>query len=49
MIPTPYGDPVNAAQAAPSRMIAHKALGDYGPYGMKYPNEQFLSDEVRFP
>ena len=49
MIPTPYGDPVNAAQAAPSRMIAHKALGDYGPYGMKYPNEQFLSDEVQVP
>ncbi len=49
MIPTPYGDPVNTAKADSTRMIAHEALGDYGPYGMKYPTERFLSDEISFP
>lgn len=49
MTPTPYGDPVNTSKADPDNMIAHRALGDYGPYGLKYPNAEFLSDEMSLP
>ena len=49
MIATPYGDPVNTASKDPDHMIAHKALGDYGPYGMKYATADFLSDAFTLP
>lgn len=43
MIPTPYGDPVNTARQDPDHMLAHKALGAYGPYGTKYSTSDFLN------
>ena len=43
MIATPYGDPVNTAKANPDKMIARKALGEYGPHGQKYPTAEFLA------
>lgn len=49
MTPTPYGDPVNTSKEDPNNMIAHLALGDYGPYGMKYTMTEFFSDELTFP
>lgn len=47
MTPTPYGDPVNTAKADPNNMIAHLALGDYGPYGHKYTVAEFLGDGIK--
>ena len=49
MIATPYGDPVNTASKDPDHMIAHKALGEYGPNGMKYATADFLSDAFTLP
>ena len=42
MIETPYGDPVNTSKENPDKMIAHKALGKYGPYGYKFNTDDFL-------
>ena len=41
MIPTPYGDPYNSI-TNPDKQMAHKALGDYGPLGIKYATDEFL-------
>lgn len=45
MLPTDYknetGEPIDHV-TDPSKQIAHKALGDYGPYGMKYAVSDFL-------
>lgn len=49
MIPTPYGDPVNTSKNNSNSMIAHLALGDYGPYGLKYPTDEFLSEKLLLP
>ncbi len=46
MLPTNYydaeGEPIDKV-TAPDRQLAHLALGDYGPYGMKHSTEDFLS------
>ncbi len=46
MLPTNYydaeGEPIDKV-TVPERQFAHLALGDYGPYGMKYSTEEFLS------
>ncbi len=48
MMPTNYtdkdGEPLDKIKDA-DKQLAHKALGDYGPYGFKYSGEQFLSEE----
>ena len=49
MTPTPYGDPVNKSKDDPDKMIAHRALGDYGPYGFKYSAAEFLDEGILFP
>lgn len=41
MTPTPYGDPYNSI-TNPDKQIAHIALGDYGPLGIKYTTNEFL-------
>ena len=43
MIATPYGDPVNSAKENPDKMIARRALGEYGPQGQKYTTAAFLA------
>ena len=45
MKPTPYGNPVDRANADPEkdRMIARSALGDYGPQGLKVSTADYLS------
>ncbi len=43
---TPYGDPVDHV-SDPNMQLAHKALGDYGPYGFKYKSEDFLKDDFK--
>ncbi len=48
MKPTNYkdetGEPIDHV-TEPSKQIAHKALGDYGPYGMKYAVSDFLNTD----
>lgn len=45
MIPTAYkdknGDPIDHV-TNPDKQLAHKALGDYGPLGVKVSNDEFL-------
>ncbi len=45
MAPTNYydseGEPIDKV-TVPEKQLAHLALGDYGPYGMKYSTEEFL-------
>ena len=45
MIPTAYkddeGEPIDHV-TNPEKQLAHKALGDYGPLGVKVSNEEFL-------
>ncbi len=45
MVPTNYydaeGEPIDKVRD-PERQLAHLALGDYGPYGMKYSTDDFL-------
>ncbi len=45
MVPTNYydaeGEPIDKV-TNPNKQLAHLALGDYGPYGMKYSTEEFL-------
>ena len=43
MIATPYGDPVYSAKENPDKMIARRALGEYGPQGQKYTTAAFLA------
>ena len=46
MLPTDYknetGEPIDHV-TDPSKQIAHKALGDYGPHGMKHAVSDFLN------
>lgn len=46
MIPTAYkdatGDPIDHV-TNPEKQLAHKALGDYGPLGVKVSTEEFLA------
>ena len=41
LVPTPYGNPYNSITDA-ERQVAHMALGDYGPLGIKYSTAEFL-------
>ena len=45
MIPTAYkdedGEPIDHV-TNPDKQLAHKALGDYGPLGVKVSNDDFL-------
>ncbi len=47
MNPTDYydaaGEPIDKV-TDPDKQLAHLALGDYGPYGLKYATKDFLSD-----
>lgn len=47
MLPTEYFDgtlePIDHV-TDPNRQLAHLALGDYGPYGLKMSTEEFLKD-----
>ena len=43
MEPTPYGDSYKIAYEDPNHKIASVVLGDYGPHGTKYKNEEFLN------
>ncbi len=47
MLPTDYydaaGEPIDKV-TEPNKQLAHLALGDYGPYGLKYSTEEFLDD-----
>lgn len=42
---TPYGNPVDRAKADPDHMIARRALGDYGPQGLKVLTSDYLNAE----
>lgn len=42
IIPTPYGNPVERAKADPDHMIARRALGEYGPQGIKVSTADYL-------
>lgn len=42
MKPTPYGHPVESAKADPDHMVARRALGEYGPQGIKVPTADYL-------
>lgn len=48
MTPTEYkddeGEPIDKV-TDPDKQLAHKALGDYGPYGFKYAANDFLRDD----
>ena len=48
MEPTNYadeeGEPIDKVED-PKKQIAHIALGDYGPYGLKYSTADFLSPD----
>ncbi len=50
MTPTDYadekGEPLDKV-TDPEKQLAHKALGDYGPYGFKYAASDFLSNEFK--
>ncbi len=50
MTPTTYtdaeGEPLDKIKDA-NKQLAHKALGDYGPYGFKYATSDFLRDDFR--
>ena len=41
---TPYGNPVDNI-TNPDKQLAHKALGDYGPYGIKHSTREFLAND----
>ncbi len=48
MTPTDYYDGVNEPidhVTDPDRQLAHRALRDYGPYGMKYSTAEFLGND----
>ncbi len=48
MTPTNYkdneGEPIDKV-TDPDKQLAHKALGDYGPCGLKYDTDDFLRDD----
>ncbi len=50
MMPTTYtdaeGEPLDKIKD-PEKQLAHKALGDYGPYGFKYATSDFLQDDFQ--
>ncbi len=50
MTPTNYkddaGEPIDKV-TDPDKQLAHKALGDYGPYGLKYVTDDFLRDDFK--
>lgn len=46
MTVTPYGNPVDHV-TDPNKQLAHKALGEYGPYGFKYMTDEFLDDDFK--
>jgi len=42
MVPTQYGNPWKRAEADPDHMIARRALGEYGPQGIKVSTDDYL-------